>query len=131
MYEKGETITPPPTPSYGGKEFVGWFSTIDRKQFIAQAYRDDTYKATFAPGIRHFFVDSNGNDIGTEIYIKVPKNAKWTYFETKTTLDGQPIPKEFLAKWNSNMTFTSGNRIDVLGRNRVHSTVERAPDSMA
>lgn len=130
VYEKGETITPPPTPSYGGKEFVGWFSTIDRKQFIAQAYRDDTYKATFAPGIRHFFVDSNGNDIGTEIYIKVPKNTKWAYFESKTTLDGQPIPQEFLGKWVSGGGFTSGSKIDALGKNRWYSRVGEPPRSM-
>ena len=56
-----------------GKEFVGWFSTIDKKQFVAQAYRDDTYKATFAPGIRHFFVDSNGNYLaeGSEVEFNI------------------------------------------------------------
>ena len=129
VYEKDETITPPPTPSYGGREFVGWFSTTDRKQFTPQAYRDDTYKATFAPEIRHFFIDSNGNNIGTEIYITVPKNTLWTYFETKTTLDGQPIPSEFCGKYITG-GFTSGGKIDALGKNRWYSSKGNPPESM-
>ena len=42
--------------------------------------------------IEHYFVDENGNNIGTNLNITVPKGAAYYIIRTKALLDGQPFP---------------------------------------
>lgn len=42
--------------------------------------------------IEHYFVDENGNNIGTSLNITVPKSAAYYIVRTKALLDGQPFP---------------------------------------
>lgn len=44
--------------------------------------------------IEHYFVDEDGNNIGTDLNIVVPKDAAYYMLRTKALLDGQPFPDD-------------------------------------